>query len=214
VAHYDQFQDEVAGRSFDMASCANLIRASLLLIESKLDEAGEVIDFHATRCMRELDTFYGISFMLLQIVRGLMTPEPARNIPLLRRLGDRATDACIAYKMDRLYWKALHAQAQIEALAGDFGAATSKYAVAAAQLRKVTTEASEILHRHFFEDMALNARRAKLPHLVESDRIRHPALLDRIVRILALDDAAFAEFELHYEPCSTFSCERINLPCP
>ncbi|HXY99128.1 MAG TPA: AAA family ATPase [Stellaceae bacterium] len=210
---YDAHEAEISDKAFDNLACANLIRAQLLILENRLDEAGKVIDVQGPRCMRELDAFFGVSFMLLQIIRQLLSPDPQRRIELLRELTDRAIDACQAYNVNRIYWKALHARAKVELLSASPESTMAAFAASLHQLQMVTTETSEILYRYFYEDMAIAARCMKVSLPVDAGRVRNSFIRQRMTDIMSLTQPQFEVFMDQYKPCATFNDGRSNLPC-
>jgi hypothetical protein len=214
VSYFDLHELEIKQKGFDNAACANLIRSHLLLLEGRFDEAGEINDLWATRCMRQLDAFYGVGFMMLQIVRQLLMPRNQFRPSLLRALVDRAVDTCETYKVNRAYWKVLHARGKIELLAGSNLHAMDAYSAALHQLLKVTVEVNEPLYRFFFEDMAITARRLGIPLPGEVSGIRNAVVRQRMRDIATLGNSEFASFLESYRPCSTFNDGISNLPCP
>jgi hypothetical protein len=199
----------------DQAPSLNLVRAKLLTLERRLDEADYVIEQYGETYMREYNAFFGIGFIVLKIVRTTLAGQAALHPELMRELADRAVDACITHNVVRRYWKALHARAQVQLLAGDTDGAILSYRDALAQLVAVTTSANESLFRYFFEDLAITSRGLSRPL---SDAavatIRSARLRDYVRTVSRYGDQQFAEYLAAYRPCSSFSDGKTNLPCP
>lgn len=198
----------------DRDACAELIHSKCRLLQGDYDGAGALIDAGIAYCSHSLDVYYGPRFVLLQVLLGLLRNESRPPITLLRELVNRAVDLSMRYAARRSYWKALHARAIVESVAGDVAASHRAYAEALAQLLRVTSASNEHLFRYFFEDFAIALRtyRADLPAAVHG--VRDIAIKSRIMDVQALSDTAFDEFRHNYQPCSTFSTAGRNLFCP
>lgn len=214
VLYFDSHESEITAKATDNAACANLVRSHLLLLEGRYREAGEINDLWTTRCMRQMDAFYAVGFMMLQIVRQLLIARERIQPTILRALVDRAIDTCEAYKINRGYWKALHARAKVELMAGTAARAMDAYAASLHQLLKVTVEANEPLYRFFFEDMAITARQLRSPLPEGASLVRSAAIRQRMRDIVDLSDSEFSAFLARYRPCSTFNDGVSNFPCP
>jgi hypothetical protein len=214
VGYFDRHETAITSKSSEYAACANLIRSHLMILEGRLDEASEINDLWITRCMRQFDTFYAVGFMLLQIVRHLLVTPNQYSLGFLRGIVDRAVDTCEAYKVNRAYWKTLHARGKVEFLVGDPARVMDAYGLALRQLLNVTVEANEVLYRYFFEDMAITARQLSMPLPEDASRIRNPNIREQIQEIVTLGDDGFKSFVKSYRPCSTFNNGSSNLPCP
>lgn len=193
----------------------NLVRAKLLTLDRRFDEADAVIEECGERYMREYNAFFGIGFIVLKIVRLLLSGDAPRRPALVRDLADQAVDACIAHNVARRYWKALHARAQVQYVTGDSNAALQSYEDALKQLLAVTNSANEPLFRYFFEDMAITSRRLASP--LSDERIasiRNAQLRDDVRTVCRYGDREFTDYLEHYQPCSTFNDGKTNLPCP
>lgn len=204
----------ISAKGFDFAACGNLIFAHSKLLDRDLGVAGEVIDLWAQRCMRALNSFYGVSFMLLQILRHLMEKDCADRISLLRNLSDMATDACLTFNVRRAYWQSLHARAKVEALAGDGATAVKYFDLALEQLLLVSNTANEPRYRYFFEDMVITAKSFGCPVPKSANKIRNADMRFVVVSIDGKTADQFETFLSSYRPVITYSNENRALFCP
>lgn len=211
---FRQHEGAITARGFDFAACGGLVTCHSHLLDGNLAAAGEVMDVWALRCMRALNSFYGVSFMLMQVLRHLLASDRADRVQLLRDLCDMATDACVTFNVRRAYWQSLHARAKVEALAGNGAAALRYFGLALEQLLQVSHAGNESRYRYFFEDMAISAKSFDVPLPSNVDAIRNAEMRFAVASIGAKTAGEFEAYLNSYQPKSTYQIGNRALFCP
>ena len=211
---FDSHEYEINRSNPDNTPCANLIKAHLLMLNGELESAGILIDTWSQRCMNKFNGFYGVSFLLLQIVRNLLLVNPKSRLTLIRGLIDMTVDTCMTYNVSRSYWKVLYALGKVELLADNIDKAITAYQSSFHQLLKVTNTSSELLYKYFFEDFVVTCKKNNIDISKDISKLRNPKNRHNLENILNSNTNDFRDYCNRYIPCSTYNDGISNFPCP